>query len=270
MPSAEEPDLPTRCLLLLETSADDSIIVSTTAARLHGLWLPPVPDDVHLATAAPNQAGRRMTRTRRPEVHAHRRQLPESDRAIVGSVAVTSIARTWRDLAPILELPALIAAGDRALQLGVTAAELFDVADRTRRHRGAQRALAALPLLDARSRSRPESHLRVAVSVPDLPEFAVNEPVYRREGGWLAEPDLSLSQARIALEYQGADHADPRRIRKDMTRAVDLRGDDWLVCFYGPAEVFGRPLTITTEVRRSVRERAPQLLRPARRRRVVT
>jgi hypothetical protein len=100
-------------------------------------------------------------------------------------------------------------------------------------------------MLNGRSRSRPESHLRVAASAPDLPPLAVNEAVYRDVGGWLAEPDLSLAEAKIALEYQGADHAKVKRMRKDITRGTDMRREGWRCLPYGPVEVFGRPWQIT-------------------------
>jgi len=129
----------------------------------------------------------------------------------------------------------------------------------SRRH-NAKRAYAALELLDERSRSRPESHLRVAISGPGMPRFEVNVAIYRSEGGWLAEPDLSLKEARLALEYQGADHAALKRMRKDITRFTDMRRDEWLTIPYGPAEVFGQPYLIKPEIRHLIGIRAPQLL----------
>jgi hypothetical protein len=201
-----------------------------------------------------------MTRTHRPEFIAHRRRLDEADRTAVDGLAVMSIPRTWLDLAAVLSLPDVVAAGDSALRSGCSPEELADAIARSQHIRGLQRARAALPLLNARSRSRPESHLRVAVSLAGLPTFAVNEPVYRDEGGWLAEPDLSLAAAKIALEYQGSDHAEIKRMRKDITRGVDMRGERWLVLEYGPAEVFGRPWAIGPEVGREISQRAPHLL----------
>ena len=219
----------------------------------------------------PGLVGREMTRTRRPEVRAHRWQLAPTDIATVHGVPVTSPARTWRDLARTLDLPALVAAGDSVLRAGTAADELADVVARTVRSPRVRAARAALALLDARSRSRPESHLRVAVCAPDLPRFQVNEPVSRWAGGWLAEPDLSLPEARLALEYQGVDHADPRRMRRDLTRLVDLHRDGWLVLSYGPAEVFGRPWEIAGDVRVAIRAGAPHLLvRPAAKIRLVS
>jgi very-short-patch-repair endonuclease len=88
--------------------------------------------------------------------------------------------------------------------------------------------------------------------------------VYRAAGGWLAEPDLSLAEAKIALEYQGSEHASLDRMRKDITRTTDMRLEGWLVLYYGPAEVFGRPWQVAPELRRHIRDRAPHLLGRAR------
>jgi hypothetical protein len=93
----------------------------------------------------------------------------------------------------------------------------------------------------------------------------VNVPVSRRDGGWLGEPDLSLEEARLGLEYQGEDHAKVPRMRKDLTRFKDFRDEHWLMLPYGPAEVFARPWTILAEARREVLDRAPHLLRKCRR-----
>lgn len=258
-------DLVACCAAVLASSAEDSLIVDVTAARLHRTWLPTQVDQrIHVATAVPDALGRTMTRTRRPEIVAHRRQIPAEDRCFVDGVATLTPARTWRDLAALLPLPDVVAAGDCVLRDGVPRAALEAVVNRTSRLRGGRRAREALELLDPRSRSRGESHLRVAVTGDGMPRFEVNEPVWRAEGGWLAEPDLSLAEARLALEYQGAEHAKLKRMRKDLTRGVDTRSEQWETLAYGPAEVFGRPWQINAEVRRKVKERAPHLLAPRR------
>lgn len=264
-------DLVATCSAILDTSASDSVIVGFTAGRLHGLWLPDRSEPVHVATAAPQRAGRTMTRTRRIEFRAHRRELPRADRSATDGVPVTTIARTWRDLAQDLTLSDLVAAGDSALRKCVTDEALAAVVRRTAGLRGARRARAALALLDSRSRSRPESHLRVAIATPDLPRFEVNVPVYRSGGGWLGEPDLSLEEAKLGLEYQGEDHANKERMRRDLTRFKDFRGERWLMLPYGPAEVFKRPWEIRGEVRAEVATRAQHLIaKPRRPPRVVT
>jgi hypothetical protein len=254
-------DLRARCAIAIETCADDTLVCSTTAARIHGLWLPDCPDEIHLASAQPDRVSRAMTRTKRPEFRAHRFRLSTDDRAFVDGLPVTSVARTWVGLAAQFGLPDLVAAGDSALRSGTTRDELDDAVRRCARLKGIRHARAALPMLDERSRSRPESHLRVAASAPDLPKFGVNEPVYRDEGGWLAEPDLSIAEAKLALEYQGEEHAGVRRMRKDITRGTDLRREGWLGIPFGPAEVFGRPWQIAPELRELIRQRAPHLPR---------
>jgi len=257
---AGEPDLAARCLAVLDSSADRSVVCFTTAARAQQLWLPEVPDELHVATAWAGRYGRDMTRTRRTEIIAHRLQLGEQDIVLKDGLWLTSLARTWRDLAGLLSLPDLVAAGDSALRSGATLAQFNDVMARTAGGRGARRARAALGLLDARSRSRPESHMRVAVRLAGIEDLLVNQAVYRDEGGWLAEPDLAVPEAKLALEYQGKDHAEVKRMRKDLTRAADLRGEQWLVLPYGPAEVFGRPWTVGAEAFAAVQARAPHLI----------
>ena len=235
-------DLAVRCHAVLATCTPHSVIASVTAARMHAAWLPELPNAIHIATASPGRQARQMTRTRRPEFIVHRFQLRPEDIVVMDGVALTSPARTWRDLARVLSLADLVAAGDSLLRAGTSRAELEDIVASVAPRLRTSRLTRALSLLDERSRSRPESHVRVAISTPDLPRFDVNMAVHRDEGGWLAEPDLSLPDAKLATEYQGADHAEVIRMRKDMTRFADLRRESWLVLPYGPAETFQAPL----------------------------
>ena len=48
-----------------------------------------------------------------------------------------------------------------------------------------------------------------------LPKPAVNMPIHRPGGGWLAEPDLSYDDVRLAIEYNGIDHADAQPLAGD-------------------------------------------------------
>jgi very-short-patch-repair endonuclease len=89
-----------------------------------------------------------------------------------------------------------------------------------------------------------------------LPKPAVNAAIYSAGGEWLAEPDLSYEDVRLALEYNGADHADRRQMRRDITRELDMRRrGGWERMVFGPAEVFGRPDQIGLTVREVRRER---------------
>ena len=235
-----------------------SVLSGMTAAKVHGLWLPTVPDDVlefivHPDTPLP----RDRPGSRRSGLRARRRLLEPDEITVVEGLPITKEAVTWLHLADRLRLPDLVAAGDSVLRGGASLDELQGVVRRAAHRPGVVRARQALPLLDARSRSRPESHLRCAVVSGGLPKPAVNEPIFDEHGQWLAEPDLSYDDVRLALEYNGAEHAEVDRMRKDITREIDVgfRGG-WQTVTFGPAEVFRFPGRIAPYVATLRRERA--------------
>jgi hypothetical protein len=209
--------------------------------------------------AVPRQLGH----SRRVEVRARRRTLQPSDVVRHDGLPLTSPARTWCDLAESLSMADLVATGDSVLRVGCDLDAMRDALHRAFRRRGVVKAREALPLLDARARSRPESHLRYALVRAGLPLPEVNSPIFSENGEWLAEPDLHYEEARLALEYNGAQHAEPGRMRHDITRDLDYQWADWRVITFGPKQVFDRPDQVATLVRAVLVERAPQLFRRA-------
>lgn len=249
-----------RCAAVVGQLGSNMAISGLAAARLHGLWLPRTSDAVEVVSWSDSESSRSLPRTRKPEIRPSRRQLSAHDVTLLDGLPVTTPVHTWWELASRLSLVDLVAAGDSLVRGGAAVGEICAHIDRMKRRRGNARAARALPLLDARSRSRPESHLRFHVVTGGLPFFEVNVAVHNEFGEWLAEPDLSCNEARIALEYLGEDHAKIERMRKDITRTGDLRRADWLMVPYGPAEVFGRPWQIVPELRHLISIRAPHLL----------
>ncbi|HYT09564.1 MAG TPA: DUF559 domain-containing protein [Mycobacteriales bacterium] len=270
LPQAAAQEPVARLAALLTALPEGSVLSGRTAAALHGLWVPAAPEvdvTVPARTAPPSDT----TGPRRRGVPTHRRALSVSEQTLVAGLPVTTPARTWYDLAAELPLADLVAAGDSALRTGlVQGAELAaGLADRGGR-RGTALARTALPLLDERSRSRPETHARVALARAGLPAPAVNRAVHDEHGQWLAEPDLSWEEARLALEYQGADHADARRLRRDLARHMDLRRAGWDVLYYTAEQVFGRLEIVVADVRAALARRSPGLLATAARRAAQT
>jgi hypothetical protein len=258
LPAAAAADPLTRLGALRQLLPAAAVFSHRTAADLRGLWLPAGPGArVEITVPTPRPAT--TTVPQRPEVHAHRRGLLPVDVGEIAGLPVTGAGRTWCDLAEVLALPDLIAAGDSALRGGATPAELAGALGRRRCPRGRRSARVALPLLCGRSRSRQESLLRVALLACGLPAPAVNEAVHDGQGQWVAEPDLSYAEARLAIEYQGAHHADPQRLRRDLTRGLDLHRAGWLVLSYGAPDL-RRPETVAADVREALARRAPQLL----------
>lgn len=260
-PPGEVEGFAALCAALLRALPPDTVIGGASAAQLHGLWLPAdLPQRVEVIVRRDPVPPRALPGSRRGEVRARRRILHPGDVASCDGIPLTSLARTWCDLAEVLPMADLVAAGDSALRAGCDPNAIPATLRRAYRRRGVVKARAALPLLDARSRSRPESHLRYALLQGGLPPPEVNQPIFSEHGEWLAEPDLHYPAARLALEYNGAEHARPERMRRDITRDLDYQWEGWRVITFGPTQVFKRPDQVASFVRSVLRERDPSAL----------
>lgn len=258
LPAEAAADPLTRLAALRTLLPAGAVFSHRTAAELHELWLPPSAG-TRVEVTVPTPRPETTTAPQRPEVRAHRRGLLPVDVGDVAGLPVTGLGRTWCDLAEMFTLPDLVAAGDSALGAGASHEDLLGASTRRRCPRGRRRVRAALPLLTGRSRSRPESLLRVALLAAGLPAPQVNTPVHDALGQWVAEPDLAYAEARLAIEYQGALHADPDRMRRDLTRGLELHRAGWLVLSYGAPDL-RHPATVAADVRRVLTTRAPHLL----------
>jgi hypothetical protein len=247
----------------LDSMPEGTVLSHRSAAAVWDLWLPPFAE-VEVTSPAGSRGSRYTTSVQRNMVVAHRRVLPPEDVTVQHGLPVTGLARTWLDLAAILDVYDLVAAGDRALQIGANHSELAERVVRQRRLRGTRRGRAAAPLLHAGSRSRPESRIRAALLLAGLPMPEVNQPIFDAHGQWLAEPDLHYKAARLAIEYNGGDHATLERMRKDATRTLDLLRADWLVRIYTAVDAFRRLNEVVTDTRQILARRAPELLVAAR------
>jgi hypothetical protein len=244
---------------VLASLPDDAVLSHRSAALLWGLWIAEF-DGIEVTSPAGHRGSRYTTSVQRRSITAHRRILAPHHVTSHLGLPVTTMARTWLDLAPLCEVHDLVAAGDSALRAGAAAEELAELVTAARRLRGLVRARAAVPVLDARSRSRPESRIRSALVLAGLPNPRVNEPIRDEHHGWLAEPDLHYREARLALEYNGAEHATVERMRKDSTRLLDLQRAGWEVRSYTAAQAFSRLDDVVADVRGLLKRRAPQLL----------
>lgn len=216
---------------VLASLPPDAVLSHRSAAQVWGLWIAKF-DGVEVTSPATERGSRYTTGVQRRSVIAHRRQLPPHHVTSHLGLALTTMERTWLDLASLCDIHDLVAAGDSALRAGAKIGALGQIVADARRIRGLVRSRAAVPVLDAGSRSRPESRIRGALVLAGLPRPRVNEAVRDKHHGWLAEPDLHYPEARVALEYNGADHASLDRMRKDSTRLLDLQRAGWEVRTY--------------------------------------
>lgn len=240
-----------RCRAVLAALPIGTVLAGLTAARLLGLWLPdPRADEpIEVILRGTGHIPRELSGTVRAEVRGRRRMLRPTEVVLHRGLPMTCAARTWVDVAERLSMADLVSAGDSVLRGAATRRELELYVDDARRRRGVIAARRALEWLDPRSASRPESHLRFNLVEAGLPRPEVNRAIFDSFGQWVAEPDLHYREARLCLEYNGTVHADVARMRRDITRALDIARIEWLTLTFGPVEVFRRPDDAVSVVR---------------------
>ena len=206
-----------------------AVVSHLSAAALWGFPLPQSLENltaVHL-TSAP---GKRAVRRR--NVVGHELSLEPAEVVAGVRVSCTSPLRTWFDLAGILNLDDLVIAGDFLLRrrnppATIDALDEFLAGKKARP--GYRRAIRARALMRAGTDSPKETELRLLLIRYGLPEPGINVPMFDATGGWIQDPDLSYEQEKIAIQYDGAHHANPAQRRSDIFRDENARDAGWHV-----------------------------------------
>lgn len=231
----------------------ESVLSHVTAARIHGLPLPRRWEDcvlVHVTTP------REVPRPRRRDIVTHHAQLPGADVCVVGGLRVTSLARTFVDVASIVGFADLVALGDVVLQRrGLSREALLAVARGRQRYPGRGRAISAVAWLDPRAASPRESHLRVLLRRARLPRPEVNALITDDAGGFLAVGDLVFRRHRVVVEYDGQVHAPMAQRAKDAARRAVLREHGWIVVEIVGADM-AYPARVIARVQAALRDGA--------------
>jgi hypothetical protein len=212
----------------------DSFVSHTTAARIHGIHLPPWIDDekLHLSRKRLEPAPRRRG------IVGHRLDVAEGDVVEFEGLRVTSIARTWLDLATILPPEDLVAAGDQIVSehhrsfgpprlAMVPKQDLEHFIASHGRSWGIQKARLAYDRLRVGVDSPPETQVRLILEDAGLPEFTVNYPLRSADGSIVAWTDLGCEAFRVCIEYDGEHHLTPEQQAKDMTRDAKVAEIEW-------------------------------------------
>ena len=199
-----------------------------SAAWVHELPLPPRVRRIPVHVAVP--VGRRRPSAR--DVAAHHVRIDPNDITIVRGMRVTTVERTWCDLAASgLTLGELVAVGDAILRITrprSTPGRMHAAAARYESRRGTATIRAALPLLDGRADSAPESEIRIALISDGVTPPLVNAPL--RVAGRTLHLDLAWPDARVAIEYEGDHHrTDRAQWHHDIRRYDLLVENGWTV-----------------------------------------
>lgn len=112
----------------------------------------------------------------------------------------------------------------------------------------------ALPLLNDRSESRPESWLRVILVHAGLPPASINHVIVDTESGKAHRTDLAFPKYKVLLEYQGDYHRGQKQWRNDMTRRARLEADGWIVMEIN-ADDLRDPRELAGRIRTALRSR---------------
>jgi hypothetical protein len=162
-------------------------------------------------------------------------------------VACTTALRTAVDIARHEPLVEGVVALDVLLSLRVVAPGELRAAAAIATGRGCRRAREVVGLTDGRSESPQESRLRVVLGRAGLPP--VPQVVVRGlDGSVVARVDLGYPRQRVAVEYDGAWHAEPGQFAKDRRRLNRLVAAGWTVVHVTAADLHD-PATLTTRVR---------------------
>ena len=236
------------CTAALGVLPSGAVVSHLTAAALLGA---PVQHRWPLAFSVPPGT----YRPRRDRLHVHVRTFEPSDVVVHRGLPMTSGAQTWLDLAAVLQPRDLVAVGDALWRAGhVDAAGLAERLARADGVRGVVRARQWAPLLTPKAASRPESLLRVALIEGDVPDPEPQVPILDRWGREVVHADLGYREWRVALEYEGRQHAERRQFRRDLERYTLAAADGWLLLRFGDLHL-ERPWTVVDRTARALRSR---------------
>lgn len=218
-------DVLSRCRVYEPRLSSAHFFSHETAACLWELPLPPShPAQLHVSARPPA----REPRTR--GVIGHRLDIPSELLTLRHGLPVPSPAETWAQLAVHVGVDELVAVGDAILTRQL--ADRGDLEEAVRRlsRPGVADLREALPLLRAGSESPRESLLRLILSRAGLPEPELNRDLRDDETGrFIARLDLSYPRYRVAVEYDGRQHADLRQFRRDADRWPAIAAQGWLL-----------------------------------------
>lgn len=225
-----------------------------TAGRLHGMPLPPLPDE-HVSVF------RTQDRRRRPGLIAHL-AAPSTPVAQVRGIRASAPCQTFVELAEQLTLVDLVVVGDWLVRAERTTPEALRAFCAASRHPGARRARRAAAYVRSRVDSPMETRLRMLIVLAGLPEPEVNVEVSDVNGRLLYRFDLSYPDLKILVEYDGRQHrADLDQWDHDTDRRDWLDAHGWLMLSVFSRGIFRDPAKTVGRVEAALRSRGAVLPR---------
>jgi very-short-patch-repair endonuclease len=243
-------ELTARVAAVLLTAPPGAALSHTTAAALWGIEIPLrglADQRIDLVVPAGSRAESRADR------RVHRLPLAERDVTRRRQLPTTTPARTWRDLAAVLQPAALLAVTDQLLDRWVVPGDLRDQLSDRPTGRGSARARAVLPVADPRAESPMESVLRWLLHEAGLPRPVLQHRVRDAAGAVLGRADLAWPEQRVLVEFDGDVHRERDVFVGDLRRQNGLVLAGWTVLRFTSADVLGRPEEVVRAIRAALR-----------------
>lgn len=227
-----------RCLAATLVLPEGSALTGHSAAWWYGVQY--ARDDAQVLVARP--PGTRIDGPR--GVKIHRTPTREEDIVVHGGLRLTTAVRAAWDEASLMPLPTALPIVDGLLHAGVlTSAELVARVVANRGIWGVSRVRALSEVADGRSESPPESQMRLAILSAGLPP-PVPQLTIRLDSGYVVRVDFGWPQYRVALEYDGAYHADRVQMQRDRRRLNDLVQQGWTVLHATASDLYDPTLLL--------------------------
>lgn len=240
-PAWDEEELAGWQLLMTEVGC----FTGLTALEVHGLPLPPLPEECPVFIALAKDDPRPM----RAGVHTSRHIQPV-EHEVVRGLRVATVPEALTAAGRWVGRLDLIALVDAALHLGLVSLAALEVIAKSRRP-GSRQLRAALSLVDGRAESLWESLLRVLHVVCDI-EVEPQWSLLDSDGALVARGDLWLVGTTALHEFDGDEHEKaPRRVRdRRRDRRVDREG--FVRRGYTGGDVILRAVSILEDADRSL------------------
>jgi hypothetical protein len=250
LPRALTDDVEARVAAVLMTAPPGAVASHLAAAALWGIEIPLIGRaDRRVDLIVPGE-GRAESRSDR---RVHRLELADDECSRRRAQPVTTPARTWRDLAAVLEPPALLAVTDQVVRDLAGVDRLAGQLRRRPTGRGCARARTVLALADPRAESPMESVVRWIFHAGGLPTPELQFVLRDGRGTFLARADFAWPARRVMVEFDGDVHREREVFVKDVRRQNLVVAAGWTVFRYTSADAMGRPDDMVTEVRRALR-----------------
>lgn len=221
---SEDPDRDSfldACVAFAARMPEHQFFSHGTALRLIGAPVPSLfADEVHVAAHRPA----REPRTR--GITGHRLQTRDRAVRVVRGLRVEDPIRAWRQAGATWNAMSLTQAGDFLIAGPRPLASIDELRHEVDTMGGSPALRRALRDVRHGSESPRETELRLVLAGAGLPEPELNVGIHDAYGAFVARLDLFYRRYRVAVEYDGRQHAsDEVQFRRDADRWDAIRDE---------------------------------------------